>query len=831
MLDLLTKLKMHDKVLTAVILPSLADNIHYRSFKVTPRRQNAHAYINAAFSIPLDGFTIRGRPSIVLGGISANTVHASKTEDFLANKTISIDIMKEAFATIKNELEPTESPLEASSKYRKDLAGGLLYKVLLGLQKSRAPKVWSGPDDLHRPVSSGMQTFLEMSQEFPLKRAGPKMDATVQVTGEAVYVNDMPKLQHELYAAFTLADVASATIESIDASEALKLPGVTHFLSAKDIIGENHYKFSGNLFNMPQHEVFASREVHYNGQPLCLILAETQGAANEGAHRVKVTYSEIRPPVLTVEESLAKDMEYKHVRKTVVVGEPDEAWSMVDQRVEGEVRMGSQYHFYLENQVSLAIPSEDGIDLYSSTQFSDICHHAAAQIIGKPLNFINITVPRVGGSFGGKSFDPALLSSAATLGAYISERPVRLNLDLNSCIRIFGKRPPIVAKYKAGFNNEGSVQVVDIDFVTDIGFTDQGSMFTEDAATYMDMSYYVQNWNWVGRSMKTNKKTMQPVRAPGAVPSALIIESIMEHVAKSLDKHPIQVKEMNLYQNGHQDIYGRILENCTLKEVWRRLKDLADVEGRLRLVDNFNKENMWKKRAITMTPCKHGIQYFGPGFGATVSIYCRDGSVAITQGGVEMGQGLYTKVAQGVAHVLGVPLENIKVRPLQGISSPNTSLSAASITSESTMKAAIKASEILKERMKPIRDKFPDADWKELCIKCDANKIDMSARYFNKHELFDHPVFNYNTYSAAATETEVDILTGESQIRRVDIMADYGESLNPVLDIGQTEGAYIMGLGNYLLEDTKFDMKTGRILTDGTWVCFVIMYHSKSHLT
>ncbi|GFO39136.1 xanthine dehydrogenase/oxidase [Plakobranchus ocellatus] len=395
--------------------------------------------------------------------------------------------------------------------------------------------------------------------------------------------------------------------------------------------------------------------------------------------------------------------------------------------------------------------------------------------------------------------------------------PVRLNVDLASCIRIFGKRQPFVAKYKAGFTQEGDVKVVDVEILGDSGYTDHGAIYTHHCIHFMDMGYFVPNWNIVGKVMQTNKKSMTPTRAPGTVPGALIIESIMENVAKALNKHPVLVKEINLYQKGQKDIVGHTLSNCTIREVWRRLKDIAEVEGRLRQVEAFNQENKWKKRAITMTTCKHHMHHFGPGLGATVTIYGRDGSVAVTQGGVEMGQGLYTKVAQGVAHVLGVPWEIIKVKPMQGISSPNSMVSGGSIASESAMQAAIGAAQILKERMQPIREKFPDADWKELCQKSEANKLDLSARFFNGHELGGDHVASYHTYCAGVIETEVDILTGESQIGRVDIMADYGESLNPVIDIGQTEGAFIMGVGCFLTEDTKFDKETGRILTDGTW--------------
>ncbi|GFO17413.1 xanthine dehydrogenase/oxidase [Plakobranchus ocellatus] len=820
MMDFLNKVDMTDRVLTAVILPCLADNVVYRSFKITPRWQNAHAYVNAAFNIPIEGLVIKGRPSVVLGGISADTVHATKTEDFLANKTLSPAVLKEAYSTLRDELVPTENPQEASPKYRKDLASGLLYKVLLSLQPSKSSQVRSGVEDLHRPTSSGLQTYQEMTHDFPIHKGLPKKEAAVQAAGEAVFVNDMPKFQNELYAVFVLADVASATIESIDASEALKLPGVTHFFSAKDIIGENNYMYGGSLFSLTPHELKRAIITELSSgeycHPIVFFISETQAMATTAAKLVKVTYSKIRTPVLSVEESLAKDMEFKDARITEVVGSPDEAWKTVDQKVEGTIKMGSQYHFYMETQVSLAVPSEDSIDVYSSTQNLDACQDAAAQIIGKPLNFINITVPRLGGGFGGKVFEPAMLTAASSLAAYLSDQPVRLNVDLASCIRIFGKRQPFVAKYKAGFTQEGDVKVVDVEILADSGYTDHGAMFTHDCINYMDMGYFVPNWNIVGKVMQTNKKSMMPTRAPGTVPGALIIESIMENVAKTLNKHPVFVKEINLYRKGQKDIMGHTLNNCTIREVWRRLKDIAEVEGRLRQVEAYNQENKWKKRAITMTTSKHHMHHYGPGLGATVTIYGRDGSVAVTQGGVEMGQGLYTKVAQGVAHVLGVPWEIIKVKPMQGISSPNSMISGGSIASESAMQAAIGAAQILKERMQPIREKFPDADWKELCQRSEANKLDLSARFFNRHELGD-PLANYHTYCAGVIETEVDILTGESQIGRVDIMADYGESLNPVIDIGQTEGAFIMGVGCFLTEDTKFDKETGRILTDGTW--------------
>ncbi|BFZ03307.1 hypothetical protein BsWGS_06345 [Bradybaena similaris] len=817
LLDFL-KVNMGGKVILAVEVPKLADNEVFKSFKITPRWQNAHAYVNAAFRIKAEGRVIKDKPALVFGGINASTVHAVQTEEFLTNKTLSKATVEEALTILKGELKPESGELLSSPQYRQELSVSLLYKVLLGIYNPDNPKLRSGTEYLHRPISSGLQTYQEMKNEWPLKTALPKKTAPLQASGEAQFVNDIPTFQHELFAAFVPAGVAAATLVDIDASEALKLPGVVSFLSAKDIPkgGTNNYMVSSGYFQFKAQELFATKDIGFSGQPVGIILAETQSQANAAARKVKVNVSTIHPPVLTIEESIAQNKQYEFGVKEFVLGTPDETWSTVDKTIEGECRMGSQYHFYLETQVSLAVPSEDGIDLYAAAQFSDMNQHAASGIIGKPMNFVNITVPRLGGGFGGKAWDACAMSAAATLGAYVTGRPVRMSLDLETNMQLCGKRSPILAKYKAGFSNSGDLQVVDVDLYMDCGQLDSNASELDHMMSYMDMGYFVPNWKIRPHPMWTNKQTMSPTRAPGSVPAAFVIETIMEHVAKSLNKHPTVVKEINLYEKHHKDLYGHDMKDCTIRELWRRLKDTAEVEARIRQVDAFNQENLWKKRGITMTTSKYGIMYFGPGYGATVSIYARDGSVAVSQGGVEMGQGLHMKVAQGVAHALGVPLDNIKVRPNQGIIAPNNTVTGGSTGSECSMQAAVEASNILKERMRPIREKFPDADWKELCEHCAKSNIDLSARYTYSPGP-GNPKFHYFSYCAAVVETEVDILTGESQIRRVDIMADFGESLNPTIDIGQVEGAFVMGLGCYLSEDIKFDGRTGRILNDGTW--------------
>jgi len=810
---------MKGKVMMSVILPKLADNVLFKSYKITPRWQNAHAYVNAAFKIETENRVIKGKPSLVFGGINADTTHAIKTEQYLENKTLSDESLKEALKILKNEIHPEQDVLLASPQYRRDLATSLLYKVLLQLYRSDSAKLRSGPDHLHRPISTGLQTYQEMKSEFPLKQPLPKKTSPLQASGEAQYVNDIPTFQQELFGAFVITDQAAATLESMDATEALKMSGVVAFLSSKDIPenGVNRYLTSiiGSFPFQPQ-ELFASKEILFAGQAVGLIVAETQSQANAAAKQVKIKYCDIKKPILSIEESIVAGREHAFPNKEQTVGNPEEAWKSVDHVVEGECRMGSQYHFFMETHVSLAVPSEDGLDVYASTQIGNLNQIVAADVIGVPLSYINMVVPRVGGGFGGKAWDSCPMTAAATLAAYTLGKPVRVSLDLSTNMRLCGKRAPLLAKYKAGYSAAGEVQVIDMDFYADVGCSVNNCGELNHIMKYIDQGYYVPNWSIRKHPMFTNKQTMSPCRAPGSVPAALVIETIMEHISKKLNKHPILVKELNLYKQHQSDPMGHEMTDCTIREVWRRLKDTAEVEARMRQVDSFNKENLWKKRGITMTTSKYGMAYFASGFTCNISIFAQDGSVVVSQGGVEMGQGLYTKVAQGVAYTLGIPLDRVKVRPNFSIIAPNAACSGGSTTSESALQAAIGASNILKERLDPMREKFPDADWKELCGKAYANKIDLSAKYTNSLSL-GKPFFNYFTYCAAVIETEVDVLTGESQIRRVDIMCDFGESLNPTIDIGQIEGAFVMGLGCFLSEDIKFDSSTGKILNDGTW--------------
>ncbi|KAI8796511.1 xanthine dehydrogenase, partial [Biomphalaria glabrata] len=814
LLEFLHQVNMENKAVAFIELPKQESSTFFRSFKITPRWQNAHAYVNAAFKFDVDGKTIKSNPSIVFGGISKDMIHATKTETFIQGKELNDSVLKEALKILEAELNPaTDYPLVASAKYRKDLAINLLYKTLLELYKPNDLKLQSGAESIERSLSSGLQTFQEKSSEFPLKQAIPKLEAPLQASGETFYTNDIEAFKRELHGAFVTSTIASGNIEEVDLTEALATPGVVRYISVADIPkgGVNDF-MSCSVLPMCPEEVFASKEISYAGQAIGLILAETPSIATEAAKKVKVSYSNVQDAVLDIQDAIAKSMFYPERKEETIIGNPEDALKESDVVVSGEIKEGTQYYFYLENQVSIAVPTEDGIDLYPSTQWPDMNQKASAAIIGKPFNYINVINNRIGGGFGGKVMYSSLVSAAATLASYVTRRPVRVNVDLSTNMKLIGKRFPIYVKYKAGFSRDGKLKVIDLDMYIDSGF--KPSLLVNEFVHSVDEGYFSPNWKIVHQLVKTNKPTAMPCRAPGSVPASLVIESILEHAAKEINMHPILFKEVNLYEKGQVDILGRSLIHCTVRDLWYRLKQVAEVTERMRQVGTFNQNNLWRKRGITMCAVKYHINYFPPGHTVNVSIFSEDGTVNVMTSGTEMGQGLHTKMIQAVAKTLNIPLHFIKVRPSQNNVIPNPTFTGGSSGSELCVKAAINACNEINQRIQPIRDKMPDADWPALLKACFFNSIDLSARA--KSDKVDD-MFRYHTYCAGVVETEVDVLTGEYQVRRVDIMADFGESINPIIDIGQVEGAFVMGLGAYLTEDFHYDKKSGLVLNDGTW--------------
>ncbi|XP_035691294.1 xanthine dehydrogenase-like [Branchiostoma floridae] len=785
---------MNGKVIHSLEIPPGNPEDVFRTYKVAPRSQNSHAYVNAGFRMTLDcqsDLKVVTKPYIVFGGINKTMVHASATEDFLVGKSITdAETLRGALAVLQAELVPDESALQ-SAQYTKQLALGLFYKFYLSAvgKEGLTEQVRSAADSLARPVSLGEQHFQTKESEWPLRQPMPKTSSRVQASGEAIYINDMPATPGEVYAAFVTSTVANCKLGNMDFSHAMEIPGAVAYLTAKDVRGENNY----NPPSSPVAEIFSSDEVSYAGQPVALVIADTQVHADAMAKAVQVTYTDMKPPILTIQDAIATKSFHPNV-KEVVKGDPKGALAAAPHRISGEVSCGSQYHFYMETQVCRCTPTEDGMDVQSATQSMDLVQASVAQVTGMSAHRVYVSVKRVGGAFGGKGRGSLLPAAACAVAAQNLNRTVRLSMCLDTNMEAISKRSPYLLKYEVGFDDEGRLLAVVYNMYEDNGCSLHYSPLPRLPVSAENV-YYCPSWQFTGQTCKTHTAPATFARAPGVVAAHFSMENIIEHVAKTLNKDPADIRRINMFENGQTILSGDTLSDCNITQLWDDLLTSAQINQRQQVIEVFNKEHRWKKRGLSVVPCRYPLFPSFFRFTVFVAIYHTDGSVVITHGGIEMGQGVDTKVMQVAAATLGVPMEMVHTM-LQGV---------------------LECCWRLIERINPIRQEMGGAPkWTELINACHSKGVDLSEKYMEHHPVPNNPPA-YFSFGVTCTEVELDVLTGEREITRSDILFDCGESVNPDLDIGQVEGAFVFGLGYWLTEKCVYDKETGRLLTNGTW--------------
>ncbi|XP_037034825.1 indole-3-acetaldehyde oxidase-like isoform X2 [Bradysia coprophila] len=797
------KTDMTKKVLLNVKLPTLDPTTYkFRSYKIMPRAQNAHAYVNAAFLFKFNGDIVESA-RICFGGINPGFIHATNTEKNLQGKNLyTNETLQSTISDLTNEIQPDWVLPDASPEYRKNLAISLFYKFVLKTspEDKVKPENKSGGEILHRPLSSGKQMFDTYKDKFPLTQPVPKYEGLIQVSGEAQYSNDIPQLDNELWAAFVPATKVRAKIGKIDASDALKIPGVRYFFSAKDIPGKNN--FSPKLFGIVEEEeifVGENSDILFNGQPAGVILADTFSLANSAASKVKITYVEsdkqIIPTIRDAYDLNAEDRfsESPHSRKATHYG------TNATKTISGRFEVGSQYHYTMEAQTTCCIPSEDGIDVYSATQWMDYMNIAIAECLKVPENSINMIVRRLGGGYGSKISRSSQVACACALACHLTNQPVRFVMSIESNMTTMGKRYALINEYEVEVDDNGKIQKLKNSYAQDSGCSLNESV--DFATNHFFQNCYLNNtWDNKGQFVKTDAPSHTWCRAPGTTEGIAMIENIMEHIAKEVGKDSISVRLANM----GDDSNIKTMMPDFLKDV--------DFAERQKEVDEFNKNNRWRKRGIAVVPIKYPQEYFGA-YQAFVTIYQFDGTVAISHGGIEMGQGINTKVAQVAAHVLGIPYEFVKVKPSNNLISANSFVTGGSQTSETVCFAVKKACEVLLDRLKPVRDEMKDAAWPDVTRAAYNKFIDLSASHlFNQTELQ-----TYIIWGLSCAEIETDLLTGNIQLRRVDILEDTGESMSPLVDVGQVEGSFIMGVGYWLTEVLVYDRENGELLTNRTW--------------
>ncbi|KAK9512029.1 hypothetical protein O3M35_000556 [Rhynocoris fuscipes] len=797
-------LDMNKKLIVKFMLPALDNKVYItKSYKIMPRAQNAHAYVNAGFMFKVDksNYTILEKPTIIYGGINPHFIHARKTEDYLNGKILlDNNTLKEALAILDEELKPDHIIPDATPEYRHGLAQSLFYKFILSVAPEKvSDRNRSGGTLLTRPVSSGKQEFDTDRNLWPLNKPIPKIEALLQCAGEAEYTNDIPGFPEQLWGQLVLCDRARATIQDIDASEALKMPGVVKFFSAKDIPGRNTF-VAPAFFVVGDEPIFAEKTTDYAGQAVGVIIAESHNLAMKAAKKVKVRYSKTEPVMLNVREIVNKKVDKRISLQATI--EPKEKKTDIKYKLKGRWDLKTQYHYTMETLTSIAVPVEDDLEVYCATQWPAGVQEAISLALNVPEHRINMRVRRLGGGYGAKITRSTHVGVVSALSAYLLHRPVRIVLNLETNMEWCGKRFPVFSDYEVGVNDQGEIQYLNANIYEDDGhITNDASVGT--TFHHIKNVYNASTWNLKGYSVITDTACNSWCRAPGSTEGIALVETIMEHIANVIKKDPLEVRLANIPKEGNP-----------IPQMIEDVKKMSDFVARSKEVEKYNQENRWKKRGITLVPMNYPFDYWGAYYGM-VSIFGMDGTVAITHGGIEMGQGINTKAAQVAAHILKIDLELISVKPTTSLTSPNNTPTGGSLGSEAVCYAVMKCCEELNTRLEPVRKELGSkATWKEIINKAVANSINLNSTYMftNRDDVKSYPI-----YGVAVTEVEVDILTGQYHTRRVDIIEDAGQSLSPEVDIGQVEGAFIMGLGYFTCEESVYRQDTGALLTNRTW--------------
>jgi xanthine dehydrogenase large subunit len=662
--------------------------------------------------------------------------------------------------------------------------------------------------------------------------------AVKHVTGRADYTDDLPEPVGTLHAALGLAAIAHGEIEAIDLSEVISASGVVGVLTAADIPGVNDITPTAGHHDEP---VFATTKVEFHGQPLFAVIAETRDAARRAARQARVTY---RPLPHVTDALEAVEAGYSHVTAPLKLerGSVEPALATARHRIRGRLRIGGQDHLYLEGQIAFAMPGEDeDVVVHCSTQHPTEVQHMVAHVLGVPAHSVVVNVRRMGGGFGGKETQMNVFAVVAALAAKKWHRAVKLRPDRDDDMVATGKRHDFVVDYDVGFDAEGRIEAVDGTFVARCGWSsDLSGPVTDRALFHADNAYFYPHVRLASRPIKTNTVSNTAFRGFGGPQGVIAAERIIEEIACALGRDPLDIRRANLYGEPGRDVtpYHQTVEDNIAPRILDELEASSDYRARRAAIVEANRGVL--RRGIALTPVKFGISFTATHYnqaGALLHVYS-DGSIALNHGGTEMGQGLNTKVAQVVADAFQVDFETIKITRTTTEKVPNTSATAASSGSDLNGMAALDAAEQIKARLVAFAAERWQADpsavvfaanevrigaesvpFAELVREAYKARVQLSAAGFYKTPKihWDRATgkgrpFYYFAYGAACSEVEVDTLTGEYRVLRTDILHDVGRSLNPALDRGQVEGAFVQGMGWLTTEELWWDAD-GRLRT------------------
>lgn len=665
--------------------------------------------------------------------------------------------------------------------------------------------------------------------------------AKYQVTGEAIYIDDMPMSDRLLNGYIYTSPHAHARIKSFNLDKAKEVKGVHAVLSYKDIPGHNQM---GPVIH--DEPVLAEDFVECIGQAMFIIAAENQRAADTAMGLIEVDF-EVLEPVLTIQDAIEKKSFLQPERK-IEIGDIESGFMSSQHILEGEFESGGQEQWYLETQICMSVPGEGNeLKAYSSTQHPSETQAIIAEVLGVGKHEIEVECRRMGGAFGGKETSGNHVAAWSALLAVKAGRPVKIRLFRDIDQKITGKRHPYLYKFKVGYDDSGRIIAADLKHFLNGGYaTDLTMAILERGMLHAENSYFIPNMRILAYPMKTNIPSNVAFRGFGAPQGIFCIENILQKIAFKLKKDLLEIQYANFYGIDENNIapYGTLIEHNRLFVIHDQLMKSSDYQNRKIKIDTFNRENEFVKRGIAITPVKFGISFttsFLNQAGALINLY-NDGTILVNHGGTEMGQGLYTKIKKIAALEFGVSIDRIKVNATNTSKVPNTSATAASSGTDLNGMAVKNGIDKLKKRLADFTSEIlnkehaynsksdnivfendmifdsnhPDTKYKfnEIVSKAYFGQISLSATGFYRTPdiEFDRAKgkgkpFHYYAFGMAVSEVEVDTLTGYLKVLRADILHDVGESVLPNIDIGQIEGAYVQGMGWVTGEEMKYDNK------------------------
>ncbi len=665
----------------------------------------------------------------------------------------------------------------------------------------------------------------------------PHDSAYKHVSGAAEYTDDIKEPYGTLFGAIGWSKKAHAKIKKIDLNEVINSEGVVSVVNYLDIPGRNDV---GPVFD--GDPIFVKDKVEFFGQPIFAVAATSIELARKAVLKAKINYIEYKP-IVTLKDSLNKKNLLFDVRN-INKGNAQKKILKSKHTLKGNFTTGSQEHFYLEGQVAFVIPKEDNeMTVYSSTQHPSETQLLIGKMLNQKSNSISVLVRRIGGGFGGKETN-FMTAAICSLLAHKTKKPVKLRLDRDDDIILTGKRHEFFSDYEVGFNDKGIIQGLKVKLASKCGMSpDLSYAINERALLHIDNAYFLSDLKVENYLCKTNTSTSTAFRGFGGNQGMMAIENIIDNISKFLNKDPLEVRKNNFYQKNKKNIthYGMKIQDNIINELFEKLARDSKYLKRKNEIKKFNIKNKIKKKGIAITPVKFGISFTTIHLnqaGALVHLYT-DGSVYLNHGGIEMGQGTHTKIAQVVANSLGLPYEKVKISSTNTTKVPNTSASAASSTTDLNAAAALNATSKIKKNLERfIKDKYKifskekpiyknesiifgnrSFEFKKIVMEAYLNRVSLSSSgfystpkiKFDKKKFTGRP-FYYFCYGAAVSEVTIDTLTGENIIERVDILHDAGNAINPAIEFGQIEGGFVQGQGWLTMEEVKWN-DNGKITT------------------